>query len=282
FVVAIAAVAGASVPAYALGPGMAAKFAVLSDGATAIGTTKIGGVAGAAGGLTTQLTDKARVNGNAIAESPNSSSLRLGDNAVVTGMCVTGGSSVVSDNPKKPGKCLGGTDTTGSSPLLTEYNTALTDFGDFGFGLAFLTPTTTVGDIDIPSKTKMTMTFGAGTSTVLIQGGFGRLLIESGSTLTIQAPANASVVFLVSSLFTLQSKAKIKLAGGIKANNIAYLVTGDTTFGTSSSFAGTVIGGGGCMADAKAKLVGALLCENSVTFGSGVKLTFAPLPAVFP
>lgn len=277
------ALATASLPAYASGPAMASKFAVLSDGATAIGTTKIGGGAGDVGGFTTQLSDKARVNGNAIATSGSSGALDLGDNARVNGMCVTAGGNVAIDNPKKPGKCIGGIDTTGSSPLLTEHAAALVDLGVLIGALSALTPTATVPDIDIASKTKATLSFGSGVNVLLISGGFGRLLLESGSTFTIQAPANASVVFLISSSFTLQSKAKIVLKGGIKPNSVAYVVAGDTIFGVSSSFAGTVLSASGnCMADDKAKITGALLCEDAVTFGAGVKMTFAPLPGTFP
>jgi hypothetical protein len=277
------ALATASLPAYASGPAMASKFAVLSDGATDIGTTKIGGVAGDVGGFTTQLTDKARVNGNAIATSGSSGALDLGDNARVNAMCVTGGGSVAIDNPKKPGKCLGGIDISGTSPFLTEHAAALVDLGVLIGALSALTPTQPVADIDIASKTKVTMTFGSGVNVFLVSGMFGRFLVESSSTLTIQAPAGASVVFLVAQNFTLQSKAKIVLKGGIKANSVAYVVAGDTIFGVSSSFAGTVLSAGGtCMADAKAKITGALLCEDAVTFGGGVKMTFAPLTGTFP
>ena len=277
------ALATASLPAYASGPAMASKFAVLSDGVVNIGSTKIGGVAGDVGGFTTQLSDKARVNGNAIATSGSSGALDLGDNARVNGMCVTGGGSVVSDNPKKPGKCLGGIDITGSSPLLTQDAAALVDVGVLIGALSALTPTEPVADIDIASKTKVTMTFGSGVNVFLVAGLFGRFLVESSSTLTIQAPAGASVVFLVAQNFTLQSKAKIVLKGGIKPNSVAYVVAGDTIFGANSSFAGTVLSASGnCMADNKAKLVGAVLCEDAVSFSDGVKLTFAPLTGTFP
>lgn len=277
------ALATASLPAYASGPAMAVKFAVLSDGATAIGTTKIGGVAGDVGGFTTQLTDNARVNGNAIATSGSSGALDLGDNARVNAMCVTGGGNVAIDNPKKPGKCIGGIETSGTSPFLTEDAAALVDVGVLIGALSALTPNATVPDIDIASKTKATLSFGSGVNVLLISGGFGRLLIESSSTLTIQAPANASVVFLISSTFTLHSKAKIVLKGGIKPNSVAYVVAGDTIFGANSSFAGTVLSASGnCMTDNKAKLVGAVLCEDAVSFSDGVKLTFAPLTGTFP
>jgi hypothetical protein len=101
--------------------------------------------------------------------------------------------------------------------------------------------------------------------------------------LTIDTASSASPVFIVTSDFTLQAKAKSELVGGIKAKSIAYVVEGDTIVGSISSFAGTVLDPtGNCMAERKAKLLGAIICQNSVTFGARVKMTFAPLTSTFP
>jgi len=55
------------------------------------------------------------------------------------------------------------------------------------------------------------------------------------------------------------------------------------TLGKHSSVKGTILTpSGSCMLDDFSHLKGALLCGNSVTFGSPVTMTFAPLPATFP
>ncbi len=112
------------------------------------------------------------------------------------------------------------------------------------------------------------MTFPAGVSVVKLPGSSGRMLIESGSKLTIKAPAGASVIFLIGGLFTTQSGAKVVLAGGIKANHVAYVVDHDVTLGSHSSAMGTMLAlTGNCMLDNKSTLKGALICESSATFG---------------
>jgi hypothetical protein len=110
-----------------------------------------------------------------------------------------------------------------------------------------------------------------------------RMLIESDSVLTIKAPSGSSVIFLVGTLFTTQSHARIVLVGGIKANNVIYLVNNDVTLVTGSSVMGTMIApSGACVLDDMSKLKGALICGSSVTFGFPVTITFARLPTTFP
>jgi choice-of-anchor A domain-containing protein len=255
---------------------MAAKFAVLSDGTTATATAKL---KGDVGGFTVQLTDNAIVHGNVIASAPSGVALNLGDDAHVTGKCVTGGGSIeiVSADPAK---CIGGQDTSGSDPLLTELSTGLSDAATLAAALSALTPTTSLPEIDLLPGTKMTMVFPAGTSVVAISG---RMLIEPKSKLTVKAPAGSSVIFLVGTLFSTTFHAKITLAGGIKASNVAYVVNDDVTLGTSASVMGTILAPtSNCMLDFLSKLKGALLCGTSVTFSAGAKLTFDPLPTTFP
>jgi hypothetical protein len=262
--------------AYASGPGMAAKFVVLSDGVTATATAKL---KGDVGGFTVQLTDNASVHGNVIASAPSGVALNLGDDAHVTGKCVTGGGaiSIISTDPAK---CVGGQSTTGSDPLLTELSTALTDASTLAAALSALTPTMSLPEIDLLPCTKMTMVFPAGTSVVAISG---RMLIEPKSKLTVKASAGSSVIFLVGTLFSTTFGAKVALAGGIKANNVAYVVDDDVTLGTNASVMGTILAtASNCMLDDSSKLKGALLCGTSVTFGNGVKVSFAPLPTTFP
>jgi choice-of-anchor A domain-containing protein len=215
-----------------------------------------------------------------IASAPSGVAIDLGDDAHVTGKCVTGGGSI-QIVPTDPAKCVGGQNTTGSDPLLSELSTALTDASTLAAALSVLTPTMTLPQIDLAAGTKMTMTFPAGTSVVALTG---RMLIEPNSKLTIKAPAGSSVIFLVGTLFSTTFHAKITLAGGIKASNVAYVVDDfDVTLGTSASVMGTVLAPTSrCMLDFSSKLKGALLCGTSVNFSDGAKLTFDPLPTTFP
>jgi choice-of-anchor A domain-containing protein len=261
---------------YASGPGDAALFSVLSDGFTGTGSAK---VSGDVGGSTVQLTDKASVKGNVIARAGSGVALELGDNAKITGKCVTGGGTI-SIVAAHPAKCGGGKDTSGSDPLLTTFNNALNDVDLLVTVLDGLTPTMSLSEIDLAPKTKMTMTFPNGTSVVAVTG---RMLMESGSKLTIKAPAGASVIFLIGTLFTTQSSAKVSLSGGIKPGKIAYVLNGDVTLGTKSSVMGTLIApSGNCMLDHGSKLDGAVICNDSVTFEGKAKLSFAPLASTFP
>ncbi len=222
-----------------------------------------------------------RVKGNAIGAASFGIGLELGDNARVTGKCVTGGGSI-DIVPQHPAKCRGGKDTSGSDPLLTEFNNALDDAGTLAAALSALTPTLTQSEIDVRPGTKLTMTFPTGVNVVKLPGTLGRMLIESGSKLTNKASKGSSVIFLIGGLFTTQSKAKVVLAGGIKAKNVAYVVDGDVTLGTRSSVIGTMLAPtGSCMLDHKSALTGAIICESSVTFEGGNSVTFAPLPADF-
>jgi hypothetical protein len=242
---------------YGSGPGVAADFVVLSDGFTSIASSN---VKGDVGGRTVQLTDNARVNGNTIAAASSGVVLDLGDNARVVRKCVTGGGSI-SIVPAHPAKCLGGQDTSGSDPLLTELGSGISDAGTLAGALSALTPTLSLGEIDLLSGTKETMKFPSGTSVVAVTT---RMLIESESVLTIKASPVSSVIFLVGTLFTTQSHARIVLAGGIKANNVAYVVNNDVTLGSNSSVMGTMIApSGNCMLDDMSRFKGALLCGSS-------------------
>lgn len=276
-------------PVYASGPGMAAKFAVLSNGviSTANATLK-----GDVGGFTVQLTDKGHVNGNVIGGVSFGSALLLGDDALVTGKCVTGGGDI-SIIPEHPAKCVGGEDTSGTNPLLTEFNKGLSDAGMLIAALKGLTPTMTLPEIDVMPHAKMTMKFPAGVNVVELNGMFPRMLIESHATLTIDAPKGSSVIFLVGTEFSATFHAKITLSGGIKANNVAYVVGtsatpgSDATIGDGSSADGTILApAGNCTLNIMSKLTGALICKGSVNFQEATmhppKLTFAPLPTKFP
>ena len=119
-----------------------------------------------------------------------------------------------------------------------------------------------------------------GTSVVALAG---RMLLDSDSKLTIKAPAGSSVIFLVGTLFSTTFHAKITLAGGIKASNVAYVVDDEVTLGTGASVMGTIRApSSSCMLDFSSKLKGALLCGTSVTFSDGAKVSFDPLPTTFP
>jgi choice-of-anchor A domain-containing protein len=261
---------------YASGPGAAANFSVLSDGFTSTGSAKVGGDVG---GQMVQLTDNAGVKGSVIGRRSFGVAIDLGDNAKVSGKCVTGGGTI-SIVTAHPAKCSGGKDTSGSDPVVTTYDNAITDANSLISALDGLTPTMSLSEIDVASGAKVTMSFPAGTNVVALTG---RMLIESGSKLTIKAPAGASVIFQIGTLFTTQSSAKIVLSGGIKPGRVAYLLDGDVTLGTKSSVMGTLLApSGNCMMDSGSKLAGAIICENSVTFEGTAKLAFAPLSSTFP
>ena len=274
-VIAIAFVLVGARRADATGPGVAADFVVLSDGFTSINSSRLNGEVG---GGNIQTTDHARINGDAIASASSGVGLNFGDNTRVTKKCVTAGGSI-DIVPAHPARCIRGEDTSGNDPLLTELTTGVSDALTFAAALSAMTPTDSVGPIDVAPGTRQIMRFPAGTSVVATSS----MLIENNSKLTIRAPRDASVIFQVGGLLTTQLHGKIVLAGGIQADHLAFVVGADVTLGQHSSVMGTVLApSGNCTLDDGSRLKGALFCDSSVTFGFPVIVTFAPLPTTFP
>lgn len=266
-------------PAQASGPGAAAKFVVLGSSSVYVGTMDFLGPVGAIGGYTVELTDKVDVHGNAIASASFDGGMQLGDNTTVQGKCITGGGHIDIE-PKNPAKCLNGKNITGSHPLLTVLSDAMTDAEALSNSLLALAPTSTLAEINIPDATNETMSFGPGVNVIAVSG---RFLVGSASDLTLRAPLGASVVFLASSGLSMAFEGKIHLAGGIKRNAVAYVVTDSVLLGVKSLVPGTIIAtSGSCLAYDRAKISGALMCNGGIAFSNHAKMTFAPLRAIFP
>ncbi len=268
----------AATPAAAAGPGAAASFAVLGNTTIYIDRTGIKG-GGDVGGYAVELADDVSLKGSVVATGSYFGALELGDKSIIKGQCVTGGSAI-STVPKNPAVCLGGTDTSGSSPLLADTTNAFADADALRASLSGMTPTLTLPEVDVVSGMNTLMTLPSGVNIVAV---LGRFLVESGARFTLQAPKGSSVVFLVSGDLTLQTNARLKLSGGIKPDSVAYVVSGGVILGTQSSIAGTLLAdNGSCLGYEQSKITGALLCHQGIAFSRNAKLTWDPLRASFP
>jgi hypothetical protein len=237
------------------------------------------GNGGAMGSYALEVTDDVTADGDLIATGSYFAALELGDESVIKGQCVTGG-GLISNNHTKPAVCKGGYDDTGTSPLLTDVANALADADTLRSDLLAMTPTLTLLDLDILQNAKTVMQFNQGVNVVAVGT---RFLVESGSKLTIDAPAGASVIFLITGDLSIGFQAKVKLSGGIKEDSVAYVVSDEALLGVESSIPGTILAGtGNCLTYHKAKITGALMCNQAISLASKTKVTYKPLRSVFP
>ncbi|MEK7608697.1 MAG: ice-binding family protein [Patescibacteria group bacterium] len=220
-----------------------------------------------------------------------------------TGVSTTGGTSVVGD--------------IGLSPAAASYIT--------GFGLilpaagAFSMSSLVIGKVYAPDYANPTpanlttavldmqaaYTDAAGRAPSVTELGAGNIgglslvpgVYKWGTNLTIPADvtlsgnANDVWIFQVAQNLTVSSAVKIILAGGARADNVFWVVAGQTTLGTTSVFNGNILDQTTIVLNTGAQLNGRALAQAAVTLDSNVVTvpssaaqtpTPAPTPAPAP
>ncbi len=213
-----------------------------------------------------------------------------------SGISTTGTTAIVGDIGVSP---IGATSITGFGLNLTADSafatSPLVSGKVYAPGYAAPTPanlTTAIGDMQTAYTT------GAGltnpTATELGAGNIGGLTIAPGlykwgtgviipTDVTLSGSASDVWIFQIAQTLTVSSGAKIILAGGAQASNIFWIVGGQSTLGTTSEFAGTILDATAIVLSTGAKLNGHALAQTAVTLDSNaVTATTSPTPAPTP
>jgi hypothetical protein len=229
------------------------------------GTTPAGSVAG----LDVSLGNSSGVGQDAISSS---SALILGTNATVSGACVTGGSSISFGSAAR----CGSTDTSGTSPLLTEYSESATDALAFETAVIDATPTQSISGFTLAIG-------GSRTLTDTVSGGFnlvrinGDVVLNNSSSVRLAGAAADTVVVDITGNLSLGTNSHIQLSG-LAPNQVVIKVRGAiSNWGDSSSISGTLLAlDCACSAGINDSVNGAVICGRAATFGSSLRVGFDP------
>lgn len=233
----------------------------------------------------------------AFAAGPASINLGSASNFAVlskTGISTTGFTQIVGD--------------IGVSPISA---TSITGFGlNLSSGSAFSTSPLVSGkvyapDYAVPTPANLTSaigdmqnayTDGAGrtnpNATELGAGNLGGLTIAPGfykwgtgvtipTDVTLSGSANDVWIFQIAQTLTVSSGVRINLSGGAQANNVFWVVAGQTTLGTTVVFNGNILDQTAIVLNTGAKLNGRALAQTAVTLDSNtVTIPSGSTPAV--
>ncbi len=198
-----------------------------------------------------------------------------------TGISTTGTTSVIGDIGVSPAAA---TYITGFGLILptgsTYATSSLVTGKVYAPGYADPTPvkmTTAISDMETA------YTDGAGrtnpTATELGAGNIGGLTITPGlykwstgvtipTDIILFGSANDVWIFQIAQNLNIASSTKIILSGGAKANNIYWVVAGQTTIGTSATFNGNILDQTAIVLNTGATLNGRALAQTAVTLDS--------------
>lgn len=90
------------------------------------------------------------------------------------------------------------------------------------------------------------------------------------TNVTISGGANDVWIFQIAQNLNISSATNIVLAGGAQANNIFWVVAGQTTIGTTAVFNGNILGQTAIVLNTGARLNGRALAQTAVTLDSSV------------
>jgi hypothetical protein len=228
--------------------------------------------------------------------SPATVNLGVAGNFVIlakSGVSVTGTASVVGDIGASPIAATG----------ITGFGLILDHSGVFSTS-ALVTGNIFAADYTDPTPANLTTavlnmqaayTDGAGRApdvTELGAGNIGGMTLAPGvykwttglsipTDVTLSGGANDVWIFQVAQTLIVNSSAKIVLSGGAKANNIFWVVTGQTTIGTSAVFDGNILDRTAVVLDTSAQLNGRALAQTAVTLDSNA-VTIPPDSVTIP
>ncbi|OGZ01052.1 MAG: hypothetical protein A2946_00030 [Candidatus Liptonbacteria bacterium RIFCSPLOWO2_01_FULL_53_13] len=242
----------------------------------------------------------------ALAASPATVNLGASGNFAIlakTGVSTTGATSVVGDIGLSPAAASYITGFALTLPAASAFSTSAQVTGKvYAPGYADPTPanlTTAVLDMQTAYTDAMGRAPGV---TELGAGNIGGLTLApdvykwgTGLTIptdvTLSGGANDIWIFQVAQNLNISSAKKVILAGGARANNIFWVVAGQTTLGTTSVFNGNILGQTAIVLNTGATLNGRALAQTAVTLDSnavampssaGAPATPTPTPTPAP
>jgi choice-of-anchor A domain-containing protein len=230
-------------------------------------TVALGGPAVGAGGW---------LGGDVIASATTGTAISLFSHAAVHQECITAGGTI--DGLLG---CADGADTSGTNPLLATLNSAQLETQDYAGYLAGLTPTTTLGDINLKKYQSLTVKLSAGVNVVSI----GNLTTAGVNTISFSAPRGAVVVINVSGTIDLGTQTQIFAnTNGLNPHNLIWNIeSANPTFGAGVVFRGTLLNvaaGTTVTFGARSSINGALLTNGSVVVeNAAIHLNFWPFTA---
>lgn len=220
----------------------------------------------------------------AIAAGPATVNLGASGDFVIlskTGISTTGSTSIVGDLGLSPAAATYITGFALTLPAMSAFSTSALVTGKiYAPGYADPTPsniTTAVGDMEIAYTDAMGRTNP--TATELGAGNIGGLTIAPGlykwgtgvtipTDVILSGSANDVWIFQIAQNLDISSATKIVLAGGAQANNIFWVVAGQTTIGTTAVFNGNILDQTAIVLNTGATLNGRALAQTAVTLDS--------------
>lgn len=220
------------------------------------------------------------------AAGPSPVNLLSASNFVVlakSGISTTGSTLIVGDIGVSP---LSATSMTGFALSLTAESpfatSPLVSGKVYAPGYANPTPgvlTVAVGDMETAYTNAAGRTNP--TATELGAGNIGGLTIAPGlykwgtgvtisADVTLAGGANDTWIFQIAQNFDISSATKVLLSGGAQANNVFWIVAGQTTLGTNSVFNGNILDQTAIVINTGAVLNGRALAQTAVTLDSNI------------
>src|SRR3989339_529958 len=228
--------------------------------------------------------------GDVFADSPSVVNLGTAGDYVIlskTGISTTGFTSVVGNIGISPAAASYITGFALILPAEGAFSTsALVNGKIYAPGYANPTPTNLTTAI-LDMQTAYADAMGRAPSvTELGAGNIGGLTLAPGvykwgtgvtipGDLTLSGGANDVWIFQVAQNLNISSATNIVLAGGAQANNVSWVVAGQTTIGTTAVFNGNILGQTAIVLNTGAKLNGRALAQTAVTLDSNA-VTKAP------
>lgn len=233
-----------------------------------------------------------------LAASPASVNLGTAGNFAIltkTGVSTTGSTAIVGDIGVSPISASAITGFALTLPAASAFSTSATVTGKvYASDYAVPSPTnltTAVSDM----QTAYTDAMGrAPDVTELGAGNIGGLTLAPGvykwgtgltipTDVTLSGSANDVWIFQIAQTLTVSSGAKIILSGGAQANNVFWVVAGQTTIGTTAVFNGNILDQTAIVLNTGATLNGRALAQTAVTLDSNavtVQNSSSPTPAI--
>jgi len=217
---------------------------------------------------------------------PGTTSICLGNDSEIAGLCVTGGGAVSS-----PSECAAGTDTTGSyAEVVTLLPHALSDAVSFSSTLAGLTATQNVPAIVLGTRGSKTFSSSGGLNVVSVPS----ITTGTNATITVNGSASDKFVFNIGTSadpgsLQLGNGASVLLSGGITPDRVIFNLIGSGTtaqLGNHIVFNGTMLASQGQFTSGDGDtpnpvlINGALWFGGSIAIGNNTNLNFYPFVGV--
>jgi choice-of-anchor A domain-containing protein len=213
---------------------------------------------------------------------PGTTSICLGNDSEIAGVCATAGGAVSS-----PEECAGGSDTTGANPAVNVLlPQAVVDARSFSSSLASLAPTQTLAAIVLRTRGTLTIASAGGTNVIAVPS----ITAGTNSTITLGGAASDTFVINVGSTsepgsLQLGNGASVLLSGGITPDHVVFNLIGNGTtaqMGNHTVLNGTLLGPQGQFTSGDGEtpspvlINGALWFGGSISIGNNTNLLFYP------